>query len=169
MKTAKQTQPDRQELAAMIADRRIAMLTTHDAASGLHSRPMTPLEMDAEGDIWFFVREDSQNKVSPTQGGANLVFVDEAKATFVSITGHTALLDDRQRIKALWTAAAKPWFPDGPDEADLRLLKFTPEQADIWDSPGSRTVRALALATSIVRKQPTGLGDHDHLNVGKAR
>ena len=32
----------------------VAMLTSHDAEGALVSRPMAPLEKDADGALWFF-------------------------------------------------------------------------------------------------------------------
>jgi hypothetical protein len=34
-----------------------------------------------------------------------------------------------------------------------------------WDSPGSKVVRALAMAASVVAGKPVGLGEHGSANV----
>ena len=68
--------------------------------------------------------------------------------------------EDRIRIQQLWTAAAKPWFPEGPTSANLALLKITPDAADYWDAPYSTMVRAVGMLASVVAGRPVGLGTH---------
>ena len=71
-KTAEQT-----KLSELIEDMRIAMLTTYeDAESALMSRPMSPVEMSDDGDIWFLTDKNS-NKVKHLQV-MNLGFSNES-------------------------------------------------------------------------------------------
>ena len=52
----------------------LAMLTTQGPAQGLASRPMVPLEMDAQGAFWFFT--DWRHVELEHLGPACLAFVD---------------------------------------------------------------------------------------------
>lgn len=54
MKIASQTSPEFIQVAKIIEDIPIAMLTTVQADGAMTSRPMTALEMDAQGALWFF-------------------------------------------------------------------------------------------------------------------
>jgi general stress protein 26 len=130
------------QLADLIGKDRFAMLTEPGTGELLESRPMTLLEFDAQGLLWFFCRRQADARPHPV----NLAFSDEVHSTFVSIAGRAEQVDDRERIHALWTAAARPWFPDGPDSPDLALLKIVPLKVEYWDAPDSRVVRGLALA-----------------------
>jgi hypothetical protein len=78
----------------------------------------------------------------------------------VSLSGRGEIDTDRGRIERLWTAFAKPWFPDGPDSPNLGLLKFVPETADYWDAPDSRMVRAFGVVASMVAGKPIAMGEH---------
>lgn len=144
------------QLADLIGKDRFAMLTEPGTGELLESRPMTLLEFDAQGLLWFFCRRQADARPHPV----NLAFSDEVHSTFVSIAGRAEQVDDRERIHALWTAAARPWFPDGPDSPDLALLKIVPLKVEYWDAPDSRVVRGLALAASILSGSPVGLGEH---------
>jgi len=141
------------------------MLTHLDEAGMLVSRPMTALEMDAGGALWFFTdRASASNRDLRI---LNLSFTDSERSVYVSLSGRGELRFDRERAQALWVPAAKPWFPEGPESPELALLKFTPEAADSWDSPHSRSLRVLAMAASIAAARPIGLGRHEHLPAGK--
>ena len=151
-----------QQLGKLIDGIGVAMLTTVDADLALVSPPMAPLEMDADGAIWFFTDRRS-SKVAHLQA-VNLSFADSSRATYVSLSGHGEIEDDPARIEHLWTPFARPWFPDGPQSPNLALLKVTPDQAEFWDAADSRMVRLLAVAASVVAAKPIGMGEHGRLD-----
>lgn len=158
MKTRTQRDASLARVAELIADTPIAMLTTLDADGALVSRPMTTLEMDDSGALWFFTNLQS-SKVGHL-GLANLSFADTAQGTYVSLSGRGEVAPDREHVHRLWTAAAKPWFPDGPDSSDLALLKFIPDAADYWDAPSGRMVRAFAVVAAVLAGRPVDTGRH---------
>ena len=149
------------QLGKLIEEIPVAMLCNMDAEGTLVSRPMSPLEMDVNGALWFFTDVNS-SKVERLRKD-NLSFADPARASYVSLAGHGELETDQAHIKQRWTPFMKPWFPDGPDSANLALLKFVPESAEYWDAPHSKMVRLAAMAASVVAGKPVGLGDHDTL------
>jgi general stress protein 26 len=122
---------------------------------------MTPLEMDAQGEIWMLA---SRRAMAPIFVAAlrqtNLTFSDAEHAVHISIAGVARLADDAERKAALWTTMARPWFPGGADDPDLVLLAVQPQLADIWDGPESEVMRLLALTASLVAARPIGLGEH---------
>lgn len=158
MKIHTQNSPAMTQLAEWIDPFSVGMLTRAGDAGRLESRPMTPLEMDEDGTIWFFV--DGRHNNAGQLKRLNLGFSDTGGSTFVSIAGSAELTTERAHIERLWTEFARPWFPDGPDSPELALLKFVPEAAEFWDAPQSRTVRMLALVASVVARKPIGMGEH---------
>lgn len=164
MKIRPQTHPQLSKLGEIVAPIEVAMLTTRSADDVLTSRPMTPLEMDESGTFWFFTTRDSD--ALDGRGPVGLAFVDPAKSIYVAVAGEAALVEDRERIRALWTPMARPWFPDGPDSPDLVLLAVRAMHADTWEGPHSKVLRLLAMAASVAAARPIGLGDHDRVDPG---
>jgi general stress protein 26 len=158
MKIAIQSSVELTHLAKLIEDIPIAMLTTLDTDGALASRPMSALEMDAQGALWFFT--DVNSAKVDRLGAVNLSFVDGGKSAFVSLAGRGELNTDRIRIRGLWNAFAKPWFPEGPESPNLALLKFIPDTADYWDGPSSKMVRAFGLVASLIAGKPVAMGEH---------
>ncbi len=156
MKIKHQHSEDMGRLARLVQDIPVAMLTSVDEQGRLLSRPMRPLEMDAQGALWFFV--DLQSAQLSHLQALNLSFSDPRHASYVSLTGHGEVLMDRERIEYLWSSAARTWFPDGPASKSLALLRFLPAAAEYWDAPGSRMGRLVALAVSAVIGRPRGPG-----------
>ncbi len=152
------------KVGELIEDMSIAMLTIFDEAEGmLKSRPMTPVEMCEQGAIWFLTDSNS-GKVKHLEV-MNLAFSNESESTYISISGHGEIVDDRDRIESLWTIFARPWFPEGVESSNLTLLKFMPHAAEFWDGPNSKMVRMFAMAASIAAAKPIGMGEHGNLNV----
>ncbi len=161
MNIEKQGNAELTQLGGLIENMSVAMLTNIHGDGALVSRPMSPLEMDADGVIWFFV--DATTTSNARLKAVNLSFSDEGAGTYVSISGRGELDMDRERMHRLWTPSAKPWFPDGPSSPDLALLKVVPNAAEYWDAPHGRMVRMLVMAAAIVTGEPLVTGDHDTL------
>jgi general stress protein 26 len=149
------------QLGGLIEDMSIAMLTNIHCDGALVSRPMSPLQMDADGVVWFFV--DATTTSDKDLQVVNLSFSNEGTGTYVSLSGRGELDFDRARMARMWTQEAKLWFPDGPSSQDLALLKVVPHTAEYWDAPHSRVVRMFATAAAVVSGQRVAMGDHDTL------
>ena len=161
MKIDPQATPDLVRLGELIADRPLAMLTSVGDDGALVSCPMEALEMDAEGALWFFT--DLRSDLAERLRVVNLSFADDARGTYVSISGRGEIAKDPVRIERLWTLFDRAAFPEGPSSRHLALLKVVAEKAEYWDAPNSRTVRLLTLAASAVAGTSIGRADHDVL------
>lgn len=151
----------RTSLRELLDDQRLAMLTTVEDDGQLRARPMTLLEVDREGRLWFFCDHDPEDRgFAQRHAQVNLAFVAEPQARQVSVSGQGLVSHDLERKRALWTPMARPWFPDGPTTPRLATLCVTPQTVEYWDGPDSRVVRALAMAASVAAGKPVGLGEH---------
>jgi general stress protein 26 len=161
MKIKPQSSAERIDLGKRIDGTNVVMMTTLNPDGALVSRPMSPIEMDATGAIWFFT--DLRSEKIEHLREVNIAFSDEDNATYVSISGHGEIHAEQAHIEKLWTPFARPWFPDGPESTNIALLKFVPDIAEYWDAPSSKMVRMFATAASIVANKPIGVGEHNTL------
>lgn len=83
-----------------------------------------------------------------------------AMLTTVEADGALASRPMAVLIERLWTAFAKPWFPDGLESPNLALLKFVTEAADYRDAPNNKMVRAVGVIVSMVAGKPIAMGEH---------
>jgi general stress protein 26 len=160
---------DMRRLATRLKGQRSAMLSTVDADGRINARPMTPIEMSKNGDIWMMVSRKSPwlHPLSEPQQ-VNLSFVDVDDGLHVSVTGVARLSDDMSRKIELWSAVARPWFPDGVEDPDLVLLVVQPQAAEVWDGPDNAAERLLALAVSVVASRPIGMGHRETITTNHA-
>jgi len=157
---------DYEKLREMIKDIDLCMLTTVDESDDLHSRPMSLNgDVDEEGNLWFFTSSNS-HKASEIERtpNVNVSFIDSRRQHYVSISGMAELVHDKEKIKELWKPVLKAWFPDGPDQPDVALLKVTVNKAEYWDGPSSTIAQAISFVSAIITGKQVEFGENKKLN-----
>lgn len=157
-----------EKLREMVKDIDFAMLTTIEEDGTLHSRPMsTNGEIEGDGDLWFFTSVDTE-KVQAIEHDqrVNVAFASPEKQRYISMSGTAQLVRDKAKIKELWKPHLKAWFPDGPEEADIGLIKVSVEKAEYWDAPSSKVAYAIGLAKSIATgERADNVGENKEVNL----
>ncbi len=124
------------KVAEMVGDTKFAMLTIMERDGTLRSRPMSTMQLDADGNLWFFTSQSSLKFVEgQRQWQVNLCYVRTDKQDYLSISGSAQFVHDNEKMKDLWTPEIKSWFPNGLDDPDLTLLKVSIVEAEYWDGP----------------------------------
>jgi len=147
METKPQRNPGMEKIRDLIEDIRIGMLTTVEDSGRLVSRPMATMQIDENGCLWFFTKNNSQKTEQVERDyHVNVAYAHPDKASYVSVAGRAEEVYDRSKIDELWSPIAKPWFPEGKDDPELNLIKVYTETAEYWDSTSSRMVRFMEMA-----------------------
>jgi general stress protein 26 len=139
------------KVAELITGQRFGFLTTITMDGRLTSRPMTLQQVEFDGDLWFFAERDS-NPVEHIKASPQVNVGVGSGGTWVSLTGDAVVVEDVAKKRELWNSAVEAWFPQGPDDDSVVLLKVEADSAEYWDSPGGR----LATAFSFVKAKVTG-------------
>ncbi len=138
-------------LADKIGSMRFAMFTTRDANGHLISQPMTNQQVDAEGGLWFYTRSTTELWENIAhEPEVNVSFANNDDSTYVSVSGRAERVVDRSQIKALWNPMVQAWFPAGPEDEHVVLVRVMPHAAEYWDSNDSKMVRLFAMAKAAV-------------------
>ena len=138
-----------------------ALFTTR-AADGapLHARPMAYRKVEDDGDLWFFSKKDSRKVEELTAEPRVLVtFADPRKQHFVSITGRAEVVAERAKVEALWSEIYRAWFPDGPKDDNVVLIRVQAERAEYWDTPTSAMVYAFGYLKAVATGKPAHAGE----------
>lgn len=157
---------EREALAQMkkvIGEIKFCMMTTATPEGHLISRPMTALETDVQGAIWFFASLESEQTVSlDMDENVNLAFADPADSKYLSISGTAEVIRDREAVEKLWNPLAAAWFPEGKNDPLLCLIKVRPTSAEYWESPGKVT-QLFGIAKAIFTRTRYSGGEHAKL------
>jgi len=118
-------EPDRyDDVWKRIEGIRFAMLTTIGPDGSLAGRPMTTVQKDFDGTLWFFTSASSPGAQEvAARAAVGLQYVEPKDDVYVSLSGDARLERDRSRMEALWSPMIQAWFPKGLDDPDLTLLR----------------------------------------------
>lgn len=124
----------REKLERLIEKFDTAMLITMDEQHRIHSRPMAIADHD-DGELWFLTSRSS-GKTHEVATDLRCAVTMQAGRRFVSLTGIAELVDDREKIRDVWSETMRVWFSRGADDPDIVLIHFVAEEAEYWDYGG---------------------------------
>ncbi len=162
--TDKQTSPEQDEklrtLVDLVADAKIAMLTTMTEDGRHLSRPMGLQEVEFDGDLWFLAYDDSpkarQITVNPQ---VNVSFANSKGTAWTSISGTAEVVHDRAKAEQFWNPMLRAWFPEELETPGLALIKVHADSAEYWNGPSSRVVQLIGIVRAAVTRDETKLID----------
>lgn len=148
---------DLAKLGELIGDIRFALLTTLDRDDGFHTRPVQTLQVEANRTLWFFTDWNSP-KVDELHRDVRVLlgYADPAKGVYAAVTGSGCLFRDIHKAKQLWSIEQRAYYPGGPEDERLALLRIVIERAEYWIAPG-RTSYIVAALTAAVTGIPAGI------------
>ncbi|NNG21479.1 pyridoxamine 5'-phosphate oxidase family protein [Telluria aromaticivorans] len=149
-------------LADKIGSMRFAMFTTRDQNGHLISQPMTRQQVDAEGALWFYTGTTTElwDNIAH-EPEVNISFANSDDSNYVSVSGTAERVVDRVKIRALWNPMVQAWFPAGPEDEHVVLVRVLPHAAEYWDANDSKMVRMFAMAKAAVTGSTPDM-DADH-------
>lgn len=130
-----------------------AMLITHAEGERIRARPMVIARVEANCDLWFLTGRGSP-KVQEIQNNQQVsVVCQDGEKVCLSISGRAELVNDRRKLDEIWKEQFKVWFPGGKEDPEIGLIFVRGEEAEYWDSHGSKGVRYMF---SAVKSYATG-------------
>lgn len=155
-----------EKLKELVKDINICMFCTQVEALPFDTRPMATMDVDDEGNFWFFSQKGSNKNVEVKQNDiVQLIYAKPASSEFLSVTGSAHLVQDRSKIEELWTPMVKAWFTEGKDDPDLSVIKVVPQNAYYWDTKHGKMVSLIKIATAVVTGKSMDDGIEGSINL----
>jgi general stress protein 26 len=143
----------------------ICMMVTR-FEEGLRARPLEAMPDREEGAIFFLTDirglKDDEIERDPQ---ICLTFVHAEEKVYLSITGRAEVLRDAERARRLWSEKQRVWWPQGPEDPNLRVIRVDPHLAEMWDGPASSAVAAFEFAKARVTGEKPNLGEKRKVSV----
>lgn len=120
-----------EELVDLLKKYDTAILVTRGEDGHFHARPMA-MQNQGLDEIWFATSVQT-GKVDDLENdpACCVAFLSgERASSYVSLSGRGEIVRERAKVRELWSPSWKAWFPDGPDEGDIALIRFVPELAE---------------------------------------
>ena len=149
----------------IMEDISVCMVTTH-AGGRMRSRPMHAIPDRDENAIYFITdtrgAKDEEFAAAPD---VCLAFADIGDNTYLSVTGTAVVLRDPAKAEEFWSTEAQAWWPRGPHDQAVRVLRVEPEHAEYWDTRGNSVTVALKLMAARMTGKPPELGENKKVSV----
>ncbi len=153
----------RRRAVEIAQDARFCMVTSTAADGALHARPMTPQQVSDDLEAWFFISRSSEQAADiVSEPRVNMSF--DGSKDWLSVAGTATLVDDRRLVEEMWNPVVEAWFPDGPQDPDLALLRVDAESAEYWKAPGGRAASLLSFVKAKANGEPMR-GDNDRVDL----
>jgi general stress protein 26 len=155
-----------ERLRGMIDKIKTAMFTTYSPTEGFHSRPMGTAQLDVDGNLWFFTNEFSTKMAEISAENKVLVtYADTERNSYISITGHVYVSDDKEKIKELWSPLLSFFFPLGVDDPKLALIRVDTEHAEYWDTSTSQLVIVFKRVKAALKGEKYERDEHNEVDL----
>lgn len=122
----------------------------------IHSRPMG-VQGEADdfaGTLWFFSdRHCRKTEEILRHPDISLIFQNDKDHAYLHLFGKAQVVDDREKMKELYTPFLKTWFPEGMNDPRMTLIRFDTDRGEFWDSPGGALQLLAAFTKAIVTGQ----------------
>ena len=151
-------------LQQLLKNLKFGMLTTvHDGI--LRARPMTLLQCQADGNLWFLTGKTT-SLVPDIENDArvNVSFSSGEQSGFVSVSGRARLTKDRAKLEELWNPAFVTWFPEGLNDPNLSLLRIEAESAESWNTVHGAFTVLFGIIKAIATGEPARVAS-DHVKL----
>ncbi len=121
----------------LIRQIRVALLTTFDRDGAFHTRPVQTLRVEDDGTLWFFTDLRS-GKVDELRADVriSLGYADTAANRYVAVSGMGTVQRDPRMAHELWRVEQRAYYPVGPSDARLGVLRVAIDRAEYWIAPG---------------------------------
>ena len=161
------TAEERRETWKQIQDARIGFLTTSTHDGRLRARPLTTQKIEDGKSLWFFVARDGDT--THAVGGnprVMLTYSDPSHEFYATLQGRAEVVIDPATAKAMWSKIAEAWFPGGPEDPNLALLRVDVDAGETWEPTTNRLVQFMSImGAAITHTPPKHEGEHKTFTV----
>lgn len=135
-----------EKMAAIIKSAETCFFCTKDQAGNEDTRPMSVLEVDPQGNLWFMSASDShKNQELQSNAHVRLFFQGSPHSEFLHLEGQATVSRDKARIKQLWKFVLKTWFTEGEDDPRITVIKVAPSHGYYWDTKHGNAVAGVKM------------------------
>ena len=135
-------QDDLRAVAERMRDLDICMLSTR-AGDAVETRPMSNNgQVEYDGDTWFFARRASA-KVSQIEADprVGMGYIATERGTWLAMEADAEIVDDVEAKRDRWFEELRRWFPDGPDDPEVVLIRAAATRVRAWGRDGDLDIR----------------------------
>ena len=120
--------------------------TVHPSSESSGARPMSVLNVDDKGHLWFLSADDShKNAEIALNPSVHLYFQGSAHSDFLHLSGRASIFRDPAKIRHLWQPLFKTWFTEGESDPRITAIRVVPVEGYYWDTKHGNLVAGIKM------------------------
>ena len=134
------------KMRALIDNAKTCFFCTSLGNGEVDARPMTVLQVDERGNLWFLSSSDShKNQELQHDASVRLFFQGSPHAEFLQLEGRATVSRDKEKINELWSFILKTWFTEGQDDPRITVIKVVPSHGYYWDNKHGNAIAGVKM------------------------
>jgi general stress protein 26 len=134
------------KMADLIKEAETCFFCTNLKSGEVDARPMSVLQVDEQGNLWFMSASDShKNAELQTDSSVRLFFQGSPHSEFLHLEGTATVSRDKAKIHELWKFVLKTWFTEGEDDPRITVIKVAPSHGYYWDTKHGNAVAGVKM------------------------
>lgn len=134
------------KMAGLIKAAQTCFFCTTERGGKVDARPMSVLQVDEQGNLWFLSADDShKNQELQDNPAVRLFFQGSPHSEFLHLEGSASVSRDKAKIKELWKFVLKTWFTEGEDDPRITVIKVAPSHGYYWDTKHGNAVAGVKM------------------------
>jgi general stress protein 26 len=144
---------ERHRVRDLLQQSEVAMLLTFGSGEAHAGRPMLPLWLPEDPNIYFLTHRESR-KVAQVNERPHVALTVINAGCYLVVLGLAYASQDPALIRRLWRPSYRAWFPEGSDDREATVLRMVINKVNYWEPPRSRVRRLFQAVTAVVTRQP---------------
>jgi len=152
----------------IVEETAVGMLTTR-FTGGLRARPLEA-RPDRNGGVIYFIIDVRGLKDDEIAAAPEVCFTvtNAQDKAYLSITARASVLRDPLLAAKYWKKTDDVWWPGGPEDKHVRVLRLDPLRAELWDGPASSEVARHEFARARATGEKPNLGENRKVSIDLA-
>jgi general stress protein 26 len=120
------------------------LMLTNDGYGAVHVPPLSARAIRPE-QLWVFVDRRAAAWGGAGEREVTLRCQSPDERAWFSVTGEARVVNGEGAAERVWQPGCARWFPGGPSEPDLRLVRVSLTAGEYWETAGARISEARSL------------------------
>jgi general stress protein 26 len=149
----------------LISKIKVGMLTTvnGEGKKDLHARPMSLVQDDYDGTLYFFTSKNSGKVYEVVNDGqeVGITFSNPSEQVYVSLSGQAKLTQNKELISKYWSSGVAAWFPGGIDDPEVAILEVKINKGEHWNADESKIIQLFEFVKAKLTDEVPEIGEHE--------
>jgi general stress protein 26 len=85
-----------------------------------------------------------------------LAYQHDPEKAYVCLSGPVSIIDDVELKRSRWSAEADRWYPGGPDDPNVVIIRLTTSRIELWNAVQSIMPEPKGLSAAVLVRDRTG-------------